>query len=280
MQAVRTGTTNDFATSRLMQRALVLAAVLAVALAARQSALCAEGETQGFMEAAKRHVAEGRIREAAACMTREADSLSHPGDRALVLTELGSTWTGVMEFDEAAKAYKSAAKVANAPSDVRSSTYLAMGQMEFLRGNYEAAMKAMKEADALMPNNIQTIMQIGIMMELVHMDVEALAHYDRVTVLRDNLAVIWIGKARLCNKLGRLADAEAAARKAVALEGNNPYMHVILGETLLLRREYKAAIRSLNTAIGLDPALAKVGVRACACVRACVVCVLCAWCVL
>lgn len=91
-----------------------------------------------------------------------------------------------------------------------------------------------------------------------------LRHIERALKLDPSFAPAWAVLA-LCHSIRAergmappneaLAQAEAAAKKALSLDDELAEAHGAIGEVRILRRDYRAAVRSLQRAIELNPGL-------------------------
>jgi Tfp pilus assembly protein PilF len=102
----------------------------------------------------------------------------------------------------------------------------AAGDLQAVRGHYEAALAVHPDSLALLNNLGQVLLELG------EPD-RALAHLERARALGDATPRVLRGLARAYADLGRYADAEREARAEMGVEPDRPGMHVRLAELLL-----------------------------------------------
>lgn len=102
----------------------------------------------------------------------------------------------------------------------------AAGDLQTVRGHYEAALAAHPDSFALLNNLGQVLLELG------EPD-RALARFERARAIGDDSPPVLRGFARAYTDLGRYADAEREVRAEMAVTPDRPGLRVRLAELLL-----------------------------------------------
>ncbi len=123
-----------------------------------------------------------------------------------------------------------------------------------LRGLYDTAIAAAKQAIAIAPDLAEAHLALGYALFTGRLDVAGAGPaYDKAYALGHGDADILLLFALYCARARRADDARAAILRALALDPLNPRTHRAAGSIDYSARRYEAAIQPLNRALALNP---------------------------
>jgi tetratricopeptide (TPR) repeat protein len=103
------------------------------------------------------------------------------------------------------------------------------------------------------PDNIELLARRASLRLAAGQPSAALRDISAALAIDDTDGELYFLQARTLRTLGRLTQALAAARQAVANGFNSPELPLLEGETHLAARQYDAALESLDRTLRLDP---------------------------
>ena len=190
--------------------------------------------------------AAGRLDEAIAALQQAIrDSANDP----VLYNDLGTLFLATEQVDLAIECFERALGLH--PNFAKAQYNLGAGLEG--RGQPEAAIVAHRRAIAADPSLANAYSRLGNLLNTRGALDEAQACFRQAAALTEDPADRALEEAKILLMEGRSAEAEAALRQSLALNDRNSLAHAMLGNLLGETGRFDAAIKSLETAIELDP---------------------------
>lgn len=178
-----------------------------------------------------------------------------------VANNLGNALQAVKDDEAAARAYRRALIVD--PAMVP--PMIGLGGMRAARGgpdNWPEAINVLRWADAVSPDQPQTLHDLGLLLRQSERIDEAVAAYRRSLRVRPDAAGVWMSCGNALIETGRWDQAAAAFHRGLALMPDGGALHFNLGNALHAAGALEpAAAAYLRAArLGLDDGLVRAGV--------------------
>ncbi len=132
--------------------------------------------------------------------------------------------------------------------------WCALGAARRRLAQMDAARAAYERAIALDPGYAPARSNLGEWWLVKGDWIAALAHFDGALKLEPRLFQALSNRVAALYELGRFEEAEAAARKAIAMHPTEAALHVNLGNVLLHTGKGRLAVKSFQKALECDPA--------------------------
>ncbi len=131
--------------------------------------------------------------------------------------------------------------------------YLARGNSEYLKHNFDAALLSYEKAIAEKPDYADSWYNKGVTLGVLGRDEDALAAYDKATAVKPDYADAWLNKGATLGELGRYEDALAAYDKAIAIKPNDAEAWSNRGIALGSLGRYEDELVAYDKAISINP---------------------------
>jgi tetratricopeptide (TPR) repeat protein/tRNA A-37 threonylcarbamoyl transferase component Bud32 len=128
-----------------------------------------------------------------------------------------------------------------------------LGNVYRARGDYDSALREIKQAIAINPTNVLSVIALGDTYDKLHNYSESEATYKRAITLNPNYWAVYNWAGGFYAGRARYSDAEGMFRKAVDLAPGNQRALYNLGAMYLLEGRYQEAIDALQHSIELRP---------------------------
>ncbi len=184
--------------------------------------------------------------EAAETEYRKAIELD--SSKAIIWSNLGSTYLKTRRFDEAEKAFEKAIAL--------DSTYLVtwnqLGTFYFKSRRFAEAEPIFKKLIALDPTYKDAWGNLGAVYNMTNRFAEAEPFLKKAIALDSTYSLCWNNLGYLYLKTRRFDEAEKAYEKAVGLDSSDAFIWSNLGGTYLETRRFDEAEKAYEKAIALD----------------------------
>lgn len=136
------------------------------------------------------------------------------------------------------------------PRNARALVNLAVAKLQ--QGNYTEGSALLKRSLEIQPDNAFALFDLGNAAWINNDAVATETYVERALALEShpNWWVI-LGSAKF--KLGKVSEAEWAARQAIALDPATPGAHFLLGSARLVQGDPATAVQQINNELRLDP---------------------------
>lgn len=126
------------------------------------------------------------------------------------------------------------------------------GFIELMNKNYEASLQHFERKAAMDPSHVSTYMNMGIALQQMNKNAEAMKTFRKATQMAPNSVAAWVqlGQALSADSL---AASQAVFKKALGLDPQSPAAKRGLAYTYLVQEQYPQAIGLLEAATQADP---------------------------
>ncbi|HEX8422569.1 MAG TPA: tetratricopeptide repeat protein, partial [Pyrinomonadaceae bacterium] len=128
-----------------------------------------------------------------------------------------------------------------------------LGLAHFKSESYKAAIAPLERELQARPDNLQAKQLLGLSSFMTEDYARAAALLTAVVAARPDDVTLYYPLALSLGKLGRAAEAERITRQMVALGGNSPQVHILLGRAHYEQNDAAKALEELRAALALDP---------------------------
>jgi tetratricopeptide (TPR) repeat protein len=154
-------------------------------------------------------------------------------------------------WDEALKNLRKAEKLAPQMAGVR----LNIGLVEFRRGNYQQAIAPLQSVVREQPDSDQARYLIGLCQMFTNQHAEAVQTLEPMWDRMSNNVMYLYVMSISAHQAGRKETDEKATRQLIAVGGNSPELHLILGKAYFQHTQYDEALAELQRAFAAEPNL-------------------------
>jgi len=164
------------------------------------------------------------------------------------LTELGAT----CEVYYTIKHLKSCVNQIH-DEKLKSSIYTEDGKLRFEKKEYEKALKSFEEALQLNPDDVDSLCQKCIALNILDRYDEALKTINKVLEIDPNNAFALRLKASVLGPSERYEEALESINKSISIEPKNPHGYYIQGLALKSLDRFEESLKSLDKSLEIDP---------------------------
>jgi tetratricopeptide (TPR) repeat protein len=141
--------------------------------------------------------------------------------------------------------------VALTPRNPRALVNLGVAKLQ--QGNYTEGSALLKRSLDIQPDNAFALFDLGKAALSNNNDTTAAESYMQRAVELESHATWWVALASVKFNLGKLPEAEWAARQAIAIDPAVPGAHFVLGAARLAQHDPATAVQEISTELRLDP---------------------------
>ena len=120
-------------------------------------------------------------------------------------------------------------------------------------GYHLKSLEIFAKAEAINPNSIEVLFNLGRLSELLENSEEALRHYERVLSLDPSFGPALNNRAGILSDRKQYKDALVSYERALALEPNNPELLTNTGAVLSNLGQHTEAVRFYTKALNVSP---------------------------